>query len=169
LGRDAELLARLRRADDPALLLVELPATILRRLVRHYSLYETVGGGRYYVGPKNAARLALTERLRRAGLPHRQHAGRPMQLPPDAATVFRTELLRQAEVVGVAAPEALRPALAALELLLVVAGQAGGSVLGEEDRQQLVGEVRALLSSPRDAAIVAQARTLAGLLVALLG
>jgi hypothetical protein len=88
-------------------------------------------------------------------------------LSPDAAALLRAELLRQAEVVRLAAPEELRPALAALELL-VVAGQAAGSTLGETDRAQLVGEVRALLASPREAAIVAQARSLAGVLAALL-
>jgi hypothetical protein len=73
--------------------------------------------------------------------------------------------LRQLKLGRIQAePEALRPALAALELLLVVAGQVAGGALGEEDRAQLVGEVRSFLSSPREAAVVAQARSLAALL-----
>jgi hypothetical protein len=168
LGRDIELLTQLRQADDPGQLLATLAPATLGRLARSCGLFETIGGKRYYTGPENAARIALSERLRRAGLPHRQHAGRPVPLQGDAATAFRAELLRQAELVRVAAPEALRPELAALELLLVVAGQVAGSALGETDRAQLVGEVRALLASPREAAIVAQARSLAGVLAALL-
>jgi hypothetical protein len=168
LGRDDELVAMLQAADDPTELAANLSARGLRRLARSYGLYETVGGGRYFNGRENGPRVALAERLRRASLPHRQHAGRPVQLPPDAAALLRAELLRQAEVVRVATPEALRAALAALELLLVVVGQVGGGNLGETDRAQLLADVRALLTSPREATIVAQARTLAGLVVALL-
>jgi len=168
MAGDIELLAQLRQAGDPSQLLATLAPAALGRLARSCGLFETVGSKRYYIGLENAARLALTERLRRAGLPYRQHGARPVVLPPDAAALLRAELLCQAEAVCLAAPEALRPTLAALELLLVVAGQSAGSALGEEDRAQLVGEVRALLSSPREAAIVAQARSLAGGLVALL-
>jgi hypothetical protein len=167
MAGDIELLAQLRQAGDPSQLLATLAPAALGRLARSCGLFETVGSKRYYAGPENVARLALSERLRRQGLPHRQHGARAVLLSPDAAALLRAELLRQAEVVRLAAPEELRPALAALELL-VVAGLAAGSTLGETDRAQLVGEVRALLASPREAAIVAQARSLAGVLAALL-
>lgn len=74
------------------------------------------------------------------------------------------ELLRQAKAVQAAMPEDLRPALAALERLLADDGD-----LGEADRAQLLADVRALLAYPREVAIMAQARVLAGVLVALLG
>jgi hypothetical protein len=168
LRGDIELLAQLHQADNPSQLLATLSPAAQGRLARSCGLFETVGSKRYYAGPENVARLALAERLRRAGLPHRQHGARPVALSPESAALLRAEMLRQAEAVSVAAPEALRPALAALELLLVVAGQVAGSALGEEDRAQLVGEVRSLLASPRENAIVAQAQSLAGVFTALL-
>jgi hypothetical protein len=46
LGRDEELVAMLQAGDDPGQLTANLSARGLRRLVRHYGLYETIGGGR---------------------------------------------------------------------------------------------------------------------------
>jgi hypothetical protein len=167
MGQDDRLLAALREAEAPAAVLSgERPST-LRRLARAYGLFETVGGTRYFRGEENVVRVALAEQLRRAGLPHRQHAGSPPPLGPAAAAQVRALVQRQAAVVqGAREPGQLLAVLAALELLLIVGARAG---LAELEDGRLLADVRALLARPSHALVAAQAHALVERLVGELG
>jgi hypothetical protein len=121
----------------------------------------------YFRCAENAARLALAEQLRRAGLPHRQQAGSPLPLPPAAAAQLCAFVQRHAAVVqGTQKPTQILAALAARELLLVVGARAG---LAELEDGRLLGDVRALLARPSPALLAAQARALVEQLVGVLG
>jgi hypothetical protein len=165
MGRDDRLLAALREAEAPAAVLSEERPSTLRRLARAYGLFETIGGTRYFRGAENAARVALAEQLRRAGLPHRQQAGSP--LPPAAAAQFGALVQRQAAVVqGAQEPGQLLGALAALELLLVVGTRAG---LAELEDGRLLSDVRARQQRQRQDQDATQACVVVEQLVGALG